>query len=553
MPSLSPWFVALLGITALSSVFASPTRTLPRTPPPTSPFATASGGGLVINGSKFSFIGTNAYWLPYLNSDDDISKTLADMSASGITVVRTWAFNDVTEIPEAGSWLQLIANGTTTINTGPNGLQRLDKIIELAAEHNIYVLFSLTNNWNPVANEPPTPVRRHNETPLPRNFLSNDYGGMDAYVREFTETKTHDEFYTDQSVRKFFEQYLQAVISRFADNPRLLAWELANDPRCSSSLVSSSSCTTQTITQWHSDIAKFVLSIDPNHLVTSGNQGFFCPDCPKLFFNPAPPPKPAPSPAPGGTRKRSTRGLMGPSKLFQMITKERRAVPRASAPRNGIKIRGRWTASSVAKRQAGGVGSAFDGSFGVDSQDILSIPEIGFGSFQLFPDQNSYGTIPTQFTPPSSDFPGTVQQGTAWIQAQAASALAVGKPVALTGFGLITQDNLPAFVPFNATFPVATSPNQKRQSTGSFGTGVTDDQRQSAYATWLQAGIQAGLSGMTQYQWSQQNLQPAAGTFVQSPNGPGTLGTSPNDGYGILGTGESGIQQTLQTASQNIG
>ncbi|KAH9001278.1 glycoside hydrolase [Lactarius akahatsu] len=552
MPSLSPWFVALLGIAALSSVFASPTRTIPRTPPPTSPFATASGGGLVINGSKFSFIGTNAYWLPYLNSDDDISKTLADMSASGITVVRTWAFNDVTEIPEAGSWLQLIANGTTTINTGPNGLQRLDKIIELAAEHNIYVLFSLTNNWNPVANEPPTPVRRHNETPLPRNFLSNDYGGMDAYVREFTETKTHDEFYTNQSVRKFFEQYLQAVISRFADNPRLLAWELANDPRCSSSLVSSPSCTTQTITQWHSDIAKFVLSIDPNHLVTSGNQGFFCPDCPKLFFNPSPPPNPVASPVPGGTRKRSTRGLMGPSKLFQMITKERRAASRASAPRNGIKIRGRWTASSEAKRQAGGIGSAFDGSFGVDSQDILSIPEIGFGSFQLFPDQNSYGTIPTQFTPPSSDFTGTVQQGTAWIQAQAASALAVGKPVALTGFGLVTQDNFPAFVPFNATFPVATSPNQKRQSTGSFGTGVTDDQRLSAYATWLQAGIQAGLSGMTQYQWSQQNLQPAAGTFVQSPNGPGTLGTSPNDGYGILGTGESGIQQTLQTASQNI-
>lgn len=95
-------------------------------------------------------------------------------------------------------------------------------------------------------------------------------GGMDAYVREFTETKTHDEFYTSQTIRKFFEQYLQAVVSRFANNPRLLAWELANDPRCKSSLDSSPSCTTQTITQWHSDIAKFILSIDPNHLVSSG-------------------------------------------------------------------------------------------------------------------------------------------------------------------------------------------------------------------------------------------------------------------------------------------
>ena len=93
---------------------------------------------------------------------------------------------------------------------------------------------------------------------------------MDAYVRAFTKTDTHDEFYTDQTIRNFFEQYLQAVVSRFVDNPLLLGWELANDPRCSSSLASSPTCTTETITQWHADIAQFIRSIDPNHLITSG-------------------------------------------------------------------------------------------------------------------------------------------------------------------------------------------------------------------------------------------------------------------------------------------
>ena len=172
------------------------------------------------------------------------------------------------------------------------------------------------------------------------------------------------------------------------------------------------------------------------------NQGFLCADCPKLFFNKTPAPRPVPSPAPGGGRKRSTRGPLT-SNLFEMITRERHIEPRRSTPRDGVKIRGRWTASCVypfypaplnllkcyplaaAKRQtAGGIGSAFDGSSGVDSQDILAIPSIGFGSFQLFPDQNSYSTVSTQLTPPSADFNGTVRQGTAWIQAQAASALA---------------------------------------------------------------------------------------------------------------------------------
>ena len=77
-----------------------------------------------------------------------------------------------------------------------------------------------------------------------------------------------------------------------------------------------------------------------------------------------------------------------------------------------------------AKRTGGGVGSAFDGSDGVDSQDILSIPDIGFGSFQLFPDQNSYATVPGPLTPPSASFNSTVQEGTVWIQTQAAAALA---------------------------------------------------------------------------------------------------------------------------------
>lgn len=36
-------------------------------------------------------------------------------------------------------------------------------------------------------------------------------------------------------------------------------------------------------------------------------------------------------------------------------------------------------------------------------------------------------------------------------------------------------------------------------------------------------------------QWSSQDLLPANGTLVQSSDALGTLGISPDDGYGILG------------------
>jgi mannan endo-1,4-beta-mannosidase len=77
---------------------------------------------------------------------------------------------DVTKVPDAGSWLQLIQNGNTTFNLGSYGIQRLDKVIKFAKEYNIFVYFSLTNNWFPTVNAPP------DSCPLPRNYLSNSYG-----------------------------------------------------------------------------------------------------------------------------------------------------------------------------------------------------------------------------------------------------------------------------------------------------------------------------------------------------------------------------------------
>lgn len=192
---------------------------------------------------------------------------------------------DVTEIPDDGSsWLQLICNGKTEVNTGPNGLPKLDKFVQLAQDHGIYVLFSLTNNWNPIANAT-------NPAPLARNFLSNSYGlfshstpvifsfsdghfylsgGMDAYVRAFGTNQLHDEFYTSDDIINFFQNYTQQVVSRFVDNPFVFGWELANDPRCGSTVANSDTCTTTTITKWHATVSEFIRSIDPNHLVASG-------------------------------------------------------------------------------------------------------------------------------------------------------------------------------------------------------------------------------------------------------------------------------------------
>ena len=120
----------------------------------------------------------------------------------------------------------------------------------------------------------------------------------------------------------------------------------------------------------------------------------------------------------------------------------------------------------------------------MDSQDILNAPDIDFGTFQLFPDQYNYGTAGTVtgVQAPSSNFNNTLNDTVTWIRAQidsghtwvfllpAADAsnprstvYSTGKPVVLSAFGLVTQDNLLNFVPVNDTSPVVKPQKRKRK------------------------------------------------------------------------------------------
>jgi mannan endo-1,4-beta-mannosidase len=540
---------------------------------------------------------------------NDIYDTLANMSSNGIKVVRTWAFNDVNEIPTDNStWFQLISpNGTVTVNEGPNGLQRLDTVVDAAEKLGMFIHFSLTNNWNPFSDTVKS---------TRRNVLSNDYGGMDAYIRAnaAAENQNHDIFYTDEKIQELFTKWTTTIVSRYKDSPAIFAWEVANDPRCESTLPSTTDCTPQVVTRWHSKVAKHIKTVDPNHLVSSGSHGFFCVDCPKLF-----PRITAPAARPSARAVNFKRKAAVPLTRARLRQEKKRAWRVASemsrAGMSGLSIRGRWSAPLSRRQSELDIGNAFDGAFGVDSEDIINIPEIGFGTFQLFPDQNSYGSTGVSI----DAFNDTVNQGIEWIRRQGEAAALYGKPITLTGFGLVTQGNADKFVPFNSTTPLLSSSSfnstnsttttdtptstvtasaaptgtttdsvievtgtttdsvsptttssadaSTSTSTGSgsaAGTataryGVTDDQRNDAYNRWVGASVEHGINGAIQYQWGQSSLTTSSSSPVsenqdstgQSSNTEET-GISPNDGYSQE-IGESGSQTFFNSASQEIG
>jgi len=215
---------------------------IPATVAPRASYVTTSGRQFNIDGTTGYFAGTNTYWISFLTDNDDIDLVMKDVAASGLKVLRVWGFNDVTSTPSSDTvWFQSFVSGSDpVINTGSNGLERLDYVVQSAANHGVKLVIPFVNNWS-------------------------DYGGQAAYVSYYGITAT--EWYTDTNAQAQYQKYIDAVVSRYSTSTAIFAWELCNEPRCTG-------CDTSVITNWATTTSKYIKSLDSNHLVTMGDEGF---------------------------------------------------------------------------------------------------------------------------------------------------------------------------------------------------------------------------------------------------------------------------------------
>lgn len=152
-----------------------------------------------------------------------------------------WGFNDVNTIPSSGTvyYQYLSANGST-INTGADGLQRLDVVVAMAEKYDLKLIINFVNNWS-------------------------DYGGIAAYVTAFGGSSTT--WFSDAASQAQYQKYIEAVVSRYSTSTAVFAWELANEPRCTG-------CDTSVVYNWATTTSKYIKSLDSKHMVTLGDEGF---------------------------------------------------------------------------------------------------------------------------------------------------------------------------------------------------------------------------------------------------------------------------------------
>jgi len=80
-------------------------------------------------------------------------------------------------------------------------------------------------------------------------------------------------------IKDHFKAYVKEFVTRYKDSPAIMAWELANEPRCGAdgtrNLPRSENCTVELMSGWIDEISTYIKSIDPNHLITWGGEGGF--------------------------------------------------------------------------------------------------------------------------------------------------------------------------------------------------------------------------------------------------------------------------------------
>ncbi|OMO84432.1 Glycoside hydrolase, family 5 [Corchorus olitorius] len=178
-------------------------------------FIRTRGTHFLLNGNPYYANGFNAYWLMYMASDPSqrpkVSAAFREAATHGLTVARTWAFSDGGYRPlqyAPGSYNEQVFKG-------------LDFVIAEARRYGIKLILSLVNNYE-------------------------SFGGKKQYVNwarsQGQYLTSDDDFFRNPVVKGFYKNHVKTVLNRYnsftgmhyKDDPTIMAWELMNEPRCTS-------------------------------------------------------------------------------------------------------------------------------------------------------------------------------------------------------------------------------------------------------------------------------------------------------------------------------
>jgi mannan endo-1,4-beta-mannosidase len=162
-------------------------------------------------------------------------------------------------------------------------LDGLDFLLAEMAKREMLAVIYLTNYWE-WSGGMAQYVSWFDDTPVPNAFL-------EQYTwQEFMEFSAR--FYGHREANAAYRRYIAMLIERensftgvrYRDDPTIMAWQLGNEPR--PGVGESGQKNLPAFTKWVGETADFIRSLDPNHLISTGNEGLIgCLDSEETYLD----------------------------------------------------------------------------------------------------------------------------------------------------------------------------------------------------------------------------------------------------------------------------
>lgn len=213
-------------------------------------FVSVEGTEFVVDGSPFAFAGTNNDMLVRA-PEDYVDRVFSEASRLGLTAIRTWTFGGTCYVGDCRGENLILHPEPGTYSEA--AFRKLDYAIDRANEYGVRLVLPLVNNWD-------------------GHLSVNDFVAWSDTAME------RDQFYTDPECRALFEDYVESVLTRentvngreYREDPGILMWELANEPD-----LEDNDGSTDIVQGWIEEMGAHVKSVDDNHLLSTGEIGFY--------------------------------------------------------------------------------------------------------------------------------------------------------------------------------------------------------------------------------------------------------------------------------------
>jgi mannan endo-1,4-beta-mannosidase len=230
-----------------------------------SQFVITNGVDFELNGKPFYVTGVNNHYLTY-GTDAEVIRVLDDAAALGANVIRTflqpiigsldgttptiWPWktdSETSDLNTNGNYLLYwdATAGQMAANDGRDGLQRVDFLIAEAKKRKIRLIIAFVDFWSYTGG-----IQQ----------MRAWYGSHDKATFFFEDPRTRRDYMT--WIRHVLWRLNARTSLRYRDDPTIMAWELANEANATPE---------QLRLRWTAEMAEYLKSEDPNHLVGSGN------------------------------------------------------------------------------------------------------------------------------------------------------------------------------------------------------------------------------------------------------------------------------------------